>query len=51
MEVRIRYRWTFEKATLYRGEGGLYVLFDNSQSAIAERQFIPWYYKDECLDS
>ncbi len=51
VDARIRYRQTLEKATLYRVEGGLYVIFDNPQSAIAEGQFVAWYHKDECLGS
>ena len=53
MEVmaRIRYRQTLEKATLYRINEGLYVIFDNAQSAIAEGQFVAWYQGDACLGS
>ncbi|TVZ51766.1 tRNA 2-thiouridine(34) synthase MnmA [Dokdonia sp. Hel_I_53] len=49
--ARIRYRQALEKATLYRVEGGLYVIFDNPQSAIAEGQFVAWHQGDECLGS
>ncbi len=49
--ARIRYRQVLEKATLYRVEGGLYVIFDNPQSAIAEGQFVAWHQGDECLGS
>lgn len=53
MEVmaRIRYRQLLEKATLYKIEGGLYVDFENKQSAITEGQFVAWYIKDELLGS
>jgi len=53
MEVmaRIRYRQPLEKATLYRVEDGLYVSFENSQSAITEGQFVAWYKEDELLGS
>ena len=53
MEVtaRIRYRQPLEKATLYRVDGGLYVIFDRPQSAITEGQFVAWYDGDECLGS
>lgn len=53
MEVmaRIRYRQPLEKATLYQFEDGLYIEFENPQSAIAEGQFAAWYLGDECLGS
>jgi tRNA-specific 2-thiouridylase len=53
MEVlaRIRYRQPLEKATLYRAENGLYVSFQNPQSAITEGQFVAWYREDELLGS
>jgi tRNA-specific 2-thiouridylase len=53
MEVmaRIRYRQPLEKATLYKAEDGLYVSFENAQSAITEGQFVAWYQEDELLGS
>ena len=53
MEVmaRIRYRQTLEKAMLHRVESGLYVEFENFQSAITEGQFVAWYIEDELLGS
>ena len=51
VDARIRYRQTLEKATLYRVENGLYVIFNNPQSAIAEGQFVAWYRDNECLGS
>lgn len=53
MEVmaRIRYRQPLEKATLHQLENGLYVSFENGQSAISEGQFVAWYADDECLGS
>ncbi len=51
VQARIRYRQPLEKATLYRVEGGLYVIFDKPQSAITEGQFVAWYHEDECLGS
>ena len=51
VQARIRYRQALEKATLYRVEDGLYVIFDNAQAAIAEGQFVAWYDGDECLGS
>ena len=49
--ARIRYRQPLEKAVLYRAEKGLYVSFENAQSAITEGQFVAWYRKDELLGS
>ncbi|SDW57480.1 tRNA 2-thiouridine(34) synthase MnmA [Aequorivita viscosa] len=53
MEVmaRIRYRQPLEKATLYRRFSGLYVIFDNPQSAITEGQFAAWYLDEELVGS
>ncbi len=49
--VRIRYRQTLEKAKLYQFEEGLFIEFENPQSAIAEGQFAAWYQEDELLGS
>ena len=53
MEVmaRIRYRQTLQKAKLYKVEQGLYVEFENPQSAITEGQFVAWYQGEELLGS
>jgi len=53
MEVlaRIRYRQGLENAKLYKVESGLYVEFENPQSAITEGQFVAWYIDDELLGS
>ena len=53
MEVmaRIRYRQPLQNATLYKIEGGLYVVFDQPQSAITEGQFVAWYLNDELVGS
>ena len=53
MEViaRIRYRQSLENATLHKVESGLYVEFENFQSAITEGQFVAWYIEDELLGS
>lgn len=48
---RIRYRQVLEKATLYKVAEGLYVSFENQQSAITEGQFVAWYQDDELLGS
>ena len=49
--ARIRYRQKLEKATLYKVEKGLYVAFENMQSAITEGQFVAWYKNDELQGS
>lgn len=49
--ARIRYRQALEKATIYKVEGGLYVDFEQKQSAITEGQFVAWYVNDELLGS
>ncbi|MDB4297799.1 tRNA 2-thiouridine(34) synthase MnmA, partial [Flavobacteriaceae bacterium] len=54
MEVlaRIRYRQPLEKAILHRVDTGLYVEFENKQSAIQEGQFVAWHNEeDELLGS
>jgi tRNA-specific 2-thiouridylase len=53
MEVmaRIRYRQALEKATLHKTLTGLYVIFENQQSAITEGQFVAWYQEGELLGS
>lgn len=51
VEARIRYRQTLEKATLYKVESGLYVAFENEQSAIQEGQFVAWYKNEELIGS
>ncbi len=49
--ARIRYRQPLEKATLYKVENGLFVEFENPQSAIQEGQFVAWYRDEELLGS
>jgi tRNA-specific 2-thiouridylase len=53
MEVmaRIRYRQPLQKATLYQFESGLYVSFNEPQSAITEGQFVAWNIDDELVGS
>ena len=53
MEVaaRIRYRQKLEKAILYKVATGLFVEFENPQSAIQEGQFVAWYVNEELLGS
>jgi tRNA-specific 2-thiouridylase len=49
--ARIRYRQALQKATLYQFESGLYVSFDEPQSAITEGQFVAWNIGDELVGS
>jgi tRNA-specific 2-thiouridylase len=53
MEVmaRIRYRQPLEKAIIYKVKNGLFVEFENAQSAITEGQFVAWYQNNELLGS
>jgi tRNA-specific 2-thiouridylase len=49
--ARIRYRQSLQKATLHQFENGMYVAFDEPQSAITEGQFVAWYLDDELVGS
>ncbi|MCO4821648.1 MAG: tRNA 2-thiouridine(34) synthase MnmA [Flavobacteriaceae bacterium] len=53
MEVmaRIRYRQSLQKAKLYRVNSGLYIEFEEEQSAITPGQFAAWYLNDELVGS
>jgi len=51
VDARIRYRQPLENATLHKVESGLYVEFENKQSAIQEGQFVAWYKDEELLGS
>ncbi|MFD0762612.1 tRNA 2-thiouridine(34) synthase MnmA [Lutibacter aestuarii] len=51
VKARIRYRQALEEATLYKVKEGLYVEFQNMQSAITEGQFVAWYVNNELLGS
>src|SRR5699024_6926618 len=51
VKARIRYRQPLEDARLHQTENGLYVIFDNPQTAISEGQFVAWYDNDELLGS
>jgi tRNA-specific 2-thiouridylase len=52
MEVmaRVRYRQPY-KSLLHQFEEGMYVLFQEPQSAITEGQFAAWYIEDELVGS
>lgn len=49
--ARIRYRQPLQKATLHQFENGMYVSFEEPQSAITEGQFVAWYIEDELVGS
>ena len=51
VQARIRYRQSLQKATLYKVDRGLYVEFDESQSAITQGQFVAWYINHELIGS
>ena len=51
VQARIRYRQPLELATLHKVENGLFVEFQNPQSAIQEGQFVAWYQGEELLGS
>jgi tRNA-specific 2-thiouridylase len=51
VKARIRYRQALENAILFKLTEGLYVEFENDQSAITEGQFVAWYQQDELLGS
>ena len=53
MEVmaRIRYRQPLQKATLHQFENGMYVSFEEQQSAITEGQFVSWHQGEELIGS
>lgn len=49
--VRIRYRQPLQKATLHMFDNGMYIAFEEPQSAITEGQFAAWYIDDELIGS
>lgn len=49
--VRIRYRQPLQKATLHKFDNGMYISFENPQSAITEGQFAAWHIGDELIGS
>jgi tRNA-specific 2-thiouridylase len=51
VKARIRYRQILENATLHMFDNGLFVAFENPQSAITEGQFVAWYLEDELVGS
>ncbi|WP_283635817.1 tRNA 2-thiouridine(34) synthase MnmA [Aquaticitalea lipolytica] len=51
VKARIRYRQPLQNAILHKVDSGLYVEFENAQSAITEGQFVAWYLNDELVGS
>jgi tRNA-specific 2-thiouridylase len=51
VKARIRYRQELQNATLHQFESGLYVEFEQPQSAITEGQFVAWNIDDELVGS
>jgi tRNA-uridine 2-sulfurtransferase len=49
--VRIRYRQPLQRARLYSGKAGLYIIFEELQRGIAPGQFAAWYQEDEVIGS
>ena len=49
--ARIRYRQPLQKVILHQFENGMYVQFEEPQSAITEGQFVAWYLEDELVGS
>ena len=50
-DVRIRYRQKLQKASIFRGDDGLYITFDEPQRGVTPGQFAAWYSNDELLGS
>lgn len=51
VNARIRYRQTLQNAILYKVDNGIFVEFENQQSAITEGQFVAFYIDDELVGS
>ncbi|MDC0916678.1 tRNA 2-thiouridine(34) synthase MnmA [Flavobacteriaceae bacterium] len=51
VSARIRYRQPLQKATLFQTKDGLYITFEEHQSAITSGQFVTWYEGTELLGS
>ena len=51
VQARIRYRQELQPAVLYKIGSGLYVDFQEAQSAITPGQFVAWYQGDELIGS
>lgn len=51
VKARIRYRQPLQDATLHPTENGLYIVFEEAQTAITEGQFVAWYHEEELIGS
>lgn len=51
LKARIRYRQPLKEAVLYMFEEGLFIEFDEPQSAVTPGQFVAWYDGEELLGS
>jgi len=51
VKARIRYRQPLQNATLHQTKDGLYVVFDEPQSAITPGQFVSWHLDEELVGS
>lgn len=51
VKARIRYRQELQEATLFQFENGMYVEFNQPQSAITEGQFVSWHIGEELIGS
>jgi len=51
VKARIRYRQPLESARLFQKDSGLYVIFENEQTAISSGQFVAWYQDNALLGS
>ena len=51
VKARIRYRQELQDATLHQFENGMYVAFEQPQSAITEGQFVAWHLGNELVGS
>lgn len=51
VKARIRYRQELQDAVLHQFEHGMYVAFEQPQSAITEGQFVAWHIGDELVGS
>jgi tRNA-specific 2-thiouridylase len=49
--ARIRYRQPLQEAILHQFESGMYVSFEEPQSAITEGQFVAWHIGEELVGS
>ena len=49
--ARIRYRQTLKPAVIFRGQEGLYLIFNKKEKAISSGQFAAWYKGKELIGS